>query len=694
MDRSVVAKKSAAFKNWSILLILLTFFSVLLTIFFISRSVSSQTELEQTRESCEDAIHQILNASDLLSNKTSFYVDTRDISHMNAYWEEAAVTRSRENAYAALVAADLTPPEMAILERTYTATNNLMGLEAHIMRLVAESDGVPLSDMPVAVASYDLPASDVALSAGEKLSRAKSLLASCNYTGQKESILRCVQSFSYQLNNRFGDSATQTSRHTWLVMILGFSSYVLLLIGLVLVYRRSEILSRDALRSEIEETHVRDTFLHLAMEQLGKHMIRYDLEDELFTSEGESAQPAREIATLLRDFQPLTPAAAEQLQALCRKIRHDGRPSQVDIPVKDCSGSNRFLRFDAFLPDSGEEPSLFAVITYFDCTEQRDRELAYARIRQQYNSMPVDKVALYEYNLTRSVYESASGGLVARFECPRDIPFNDRSRLYAQKYVCHEDRDAFLLFMNRERLLGAYQSGVFSDYLDFRVHTDASTRYHRLSVQMVPYPGNLEVKLYASIQDVDAEKRAELSLLDEAQHDSLTGMYNRKAFSARVEQLFRDASEQRHALILLDVDSFKEINDTFGHGYGDTYLQELTNRIHHELCSDDLIGRIGGDEFMICIAGLPSDIAVARKIAHLSEVLPCTLPDGRTATASMGVARFPDDGDSLDELYRKADVALYKVKRGGKASFCLYSDNMGDLSVAPNPMEKNSRKTQ
>ncbi len=168
----------------------------------------------------------------------------------------------------------------------------------------------------------------------------------------------------------------------------------------------------------------------------------------------------------------------------------------------------------------------------------------------------------------------------------------------------------------------------------------------------------------------------------DATHDALTGLANRRGLYTDGQTRLANASGRRRALLLLDLDKFKEVNDSLGHHAGDQLLVEVGVRLRGQLRGGDLLARLGGDEFAILLEDADSDEAssVAEDLrARLAE--PFTPPAGPSAlgsptlhsTVSIGIARFPDDGVDLSALLRKADIALYKAKTSG-AGHHVYND--------------------
>jgi diguanylate cyclase (GGDEF)-like protein len=157
----------------------------------------------------------------------------------------------------------------------------------------------------------------------------------------------------------------------------------------------------------------------------------------------------------------------------------------------------------------------------------------------------------------------------------------------------------------------------------------------------------------------------------DATHDSLTGLVNRRALYTDGQARLANAPHRRRALLLLDLDRFKEVNDSLGHHAGDQLLVEVGARLRGQLRGGDLLARLGGDEFAVLLedAGAEEAASVAENLrARLAE--PFTALAGPSAvgsltlysTVSIGIARFPDDGPDLSALLRKADIAMYKAK--------------------------------
>lgn len=186
--------------------------------------------------------------------------------------------------------------------------------------------------------------------------------------------------------------------------------------------------------------------------------------------------------------------------------------------------------------------------------------------------------------------------------------------------------------------------------------------------------------------DISERKESELKIEFLALHDALTGLPNKVLIRDRFEQarLHAERDNKRAALLFLDLDNFKTVNDTLGHDVGDKFLKVVAARLHENLRESDTIGRQGGDEFVICLPNLGGREAIIPIVAKLMEHLQETCEiDGHqlTTSTSVGIAVFPDDGTDFDTLLRKADLAMYTAKVEGRNAFRFFDQQM-DAAIA------------
>ena len=174
------------------------------------------------------------------------------------------------------------------------------------------------------------------------------------------------------------------------------------------------------------------------------------------------------------------------------------------------------------------------------------------------------------------------------------------------------------------------------------------------------------------------ENKKELE--DKADTDLLTGLTNKLATERKIKEYMAKHPDSQSMLFVLDVDNFKKINDTMGHAFGDEVLRSLGQQITAIFRASDIIGRIGGDEFMIFLKGISDEESVrkeARKVENFFKNFQAGEYVKYAATASIGVAIFPQEGGDFESLYKAADQGLYKAKKRGKNQLAFYRDEWG-----------------
>ncbi|WP_326541340.1 diguanylate cyclase domain-containing protein [Pseudorhodoferax sp.] len=170
------------------------------------------------------------------------------------------------------------------------------------------------------------------------------------------------------------------------------------------------------------------------------------------------------------------------------------------------------------------------------------------------------------------------------------------------------------------------------------------------------------------------------SLTHLANHDSLTGLFNRAYFSRRLARILQDAQAQggHIAVLYMDNDHFKQINDRYGHAVGDLLLIEVAKRIRTQLREGDLVARLGGDEFAVLLAPVHHARDAMRIAEKINAAVAVPLPERYeriVPSVSIGVALFPEHGQTADQLLRAADRAMYQAKKSGRGTSQLFEGN-------------------
>ena len=202
------------------------------------------------------------------------------------------------------------------------------------------------------------------------------------------------------------------------------------------------------------------------------------------------------------------------------------------------------------------------------------------------------------------------------------------------------------------------------------------------------------IKLVGVIIDIEQEKRISQALLDEAARDPLTKLYNRNVSRRKIDAYLSSRGEnEQAALMIMDLDNFKEVNDRYGHLYGDAVLLRASAEISGFFRSNDIISRIGGDEFMIFMKNIPGRALVEKRCQELISAirhLHHEQAEEFALSCSIGVALIPEHGTSYQDLFQRADRALYSAKTQDKGCFMFYDLDNSTPFLYPAPAAKNN----
>ncbi|MDD4912504.1 MAG: EAL domain-containing protein [Sideroxydans sp.] len=206
-----------------------------------------------------------------------------------------------------------------------------------------------------------------------------------------------------------------------------------------------------------------------------------------------------------------------------------------------------------------------------------------------------------------------------------------------------------------------------------------------VSIRLVTLPDGRKV-FQTLFQDITARKEAESQIEHLAYHDQLTGLANRRLLEDRLEQAISSAVRRDYTmgLLYLDLDHFKDVNDSLGHHVGDLLLQLVSQRLLKCIRAEDTLARMGGDEFVVMLGELHTAEDAARTAEKiLVELgLPLQLGDDELRISpSIGISMFPQDGHDAESLLKHADVALYQAKQSGRATYRFYTQALHDRSV-------------
>lgn len=434
-----------------------------------------------------------------------------------------------------------------------------------------------------------------------------------------------------------------------------------------------------------EELRFREEEYRIAVQQSDKLVFRYDiacktayLSPELVEFFHKDVVP--DAIVKIERSGIISPASMDAFRDLCASILSGvvkTGSAILQFKLGMDATSYEWYRVVYSLIYREDQTPAQVVFSMQNVSEQHEREVAYKRWEQTYAAMALDKTAYIEFDLTQNRLELQKGGLIERFPPLEEQTLESAMQYFLENWVHPEDREKLCDCVARDRLLAAYFRGVTPEKLDYRhLRSNGTYEWVRFSVQMLPDPYSSNIRVSLLLRDIDARKREELHLQNQLRSDPLTGALNRSAFIAQADDVFAEGTNGKHALIILDVDHFKQVNDCFGHGYGDRVLIRVAETLRAALRADDLVGRLGGDEFLVLLRNVSKKEILETKLNNLRELLFQRVSEDKIVSCSLGAAVFPGDGTTFDELYRKTDIALYAAKNAGRNCVRIYQEEM------------------
>jgi len=247
---------------------------------------------------------------------------------------------------------------------------------------------------------------------------------------------------------------------------------------------------------------------------------------------------------------------------------------------------------------------------------------------------------------------------------------------------------------------------------DFNDHLNGKTLYYQSRLKIVFNGGGdkwilirgkclrdkkgVATKISGSVTDISGQKYYENKINKLKFYDILTDIPNRRLFISTLESEIIKGKDKKvkFAVLFIDLDNFKEINDTLGHDYGDELLKKVSISLKASIRPGDLVSRVGGDEFFILMKNIEDYTAISNLCEKLLGILSCEISiAGKQVytSASIGITVFPDDGCQSNMLLKNADTAMYSAKYNGKAKYSFFNKNMSDIVVRRVEIEKGLR---
>ncbi|MEO8159805.1 MAG: PAS domain S-box protein [Arenimonas sp.] len=381
----------------------------------------------------------------------------------------------------------------------------------------------------------------------------------------------------------------------------------------------------------------------------------------------------RDVEHLKANFSNMLDVYADpaERQQLVERAMRDGAFSHYETRVHDAAGGIRWVSTNVRLTrDEGGAPAHFTG-SAVDVQERRQMQQALISSENKYRTLVEQShVGVFIMDETKLVYANrALADMLGLTE--QELVGKSYMELLAPEAI---DETA--------PLRRAYRTtGNFTqDFESCLLHANGQRVYARVSVWPVAVDGRRQ--LTGTIIDITRQREAESRLRFHANHDPLTGLPNRALFNRKLAERL-NPEERRdkfsYAVLFLDLDGFKWVNDSLGHGAGDRLLLEIARRLEDELAREVLIARYGGDEFTLLPEGscdYERAVRIARRVLTLFE-RPFSIGGQQVfSAASLGIVLGREDYDSPDQVLRDADTAMYRAKAAGKAGYVVFDEGM------------------
>ena len=381
----------------------------------------------------------------------------------------------------------------------------------------------------------------------------------------------------------------------------------------------------------------------------------------------------RDPAHLRETFATMLDVYADptERQALVERALRDGAFAHQEMRVRDAHGNVRWVSTNVRLTrDENNAPAHFTG-SALDVQERRQMQQALVSSENKYRTLVEQShVGVFIMDESQIVYANrALADMLGMAEA--DLVGKSYLDLLAPEAV-----DETAPMRRAYRTTGDFTQ----DFESCLLHANGQRVYARVSVWPVAVEGRRQ--LTGTIIDITRQREAESRLRFHANHDPLTGLPNRALFNRKLaERLNPEERRNRYgyAVLFLDLDGFKWVNDSLGHGAGDRLLLEIARRLEDELAREVLIARYGGDEFTLLPEG-PCDyeraVRIARRVLTLFE-RPFSIGGQQVfSAASLGIVLGRPDYDSPDQVLRDADTAMYRAKAAGKAGYVVFDEGM------------------
>lgn len=387
-----------------------------------------------------------------------------------------------------------------------------------------------------------------------------------------------------------------------------------------------------------------------------------------------------------------------RVRKLCQEIEK-GRPeTSIELKMKRGDGEERWISLKCSTNFDEQGRAVKSIGIGKDITDFVELKSKYEIEREYREALGKDALSYIEVNLTMNEvidWKIAKNNFIDFY----DGKNYEKSILKLSENSIPSEYGKALRELNRQNLLNNYRDGKRKLDLEYQFYNKFKDNYNFIQITLYLIEFNKDIYACGYIKDINENKVHDLVLKKKIELDPLTGLYNREAIEIKTNEIIQNFPENNHAIMILDIDNFKQVNDNFGHLYGDAFLCEISRKIKSKFRNDDLVARLGGDEYLVLMKNISNSELAIDKANDLCKLIEGAYGTGGTkvkVTVSVGVVLYPNHGKTFDELYHHGDQALYKIKKNNKNGVCLYDESLeisdGQLDKVNNIVDRATKK--
>lgn len=371
------------------------------------------------------------------------------------------------------------------------------------------------------------------------------------------------------------------------------------------------------------------------------------------------------------------PESADELDRAFDQMRGGAKQAECVVKVELATGRPVWNKISMTAVMDGAGHPVRAIGMIEDITRQKEVELAYVREEQYRHAILADAMASYIVNFTYDKFENAQ---VRDPNCVTIEPGTTYSEFLedaTRRRMSADERRLYLNAFSSANIMEAFAKEQPEISLDYRVlDVEGKYMWMRTTIRLFLDAATGDKKGFMYVNDIDLKKREELELTRKSERDPLTGLYNKAASEEKIRSMLQtEIGVQSGVFMMLDVDYFKDINDHYGHPFGDKVLSDAARALRERFRESDIVGRIGGDEFCVFFCGVRTKKNIeelAQTICEIFRRLYIPKEGLRTPSCSVGIARCTGTVKPFEQVYEEADAALYSVKRSRRGGYAFF----------------------